>query len=79
METAKQHVQRAILKSGLSATLAGVRDATNTLKASVALWIRNQRAMQEYPDSEDKCQTMSCNAMRIEAGIKFLYMPYSGK
>lgn len=56
-----------------------MKTATGTLKAFVALWIRNQRTMQEYPDSEDKCQTMPCNAMRIEAAIEFLYTPYSGK
>jgi len=79
MKTAKQHVQGFISESGLPIVLAGAKTAIGALKASLAVWIQNQNTMQDYPDSEDKCQTMACNAMRTEAGIKFLPTPYSGK
>lgn len=56
-----------------------MKTAINTLKASLALWIANQNTLKSYPDNEEKAQTIMLNAMRIEAGIAFLYTPYSGK
>jgi hypothetical protein len=56
-----------------------MKTATNTLKASLAVWIQNQQTIQGYPDREDKSQSLALNAMRIEAGIKFLHTPLSVK
>lgn len=56
-----------------------MKTAIGTLKASLTVRIQNQQTITGYPDSEDKSQSLALNAMRIEAGIKFLHTPLSGK
>lgn len=56
-----------------------MKTAFGSLHQSLGIWIQNQKTLQNYPDSEDKSQSMAINAMRIEAGIRAIHTPYSAK
>lgn len=56
-----------------------MKTAFGSLHQSLGIWIQNQKTMQNYPDSEDKSQSMAVNAMRIEAAIRAIHTTFSEK